>query len=380
MTIYNICPYIYYRNEQLLKDTCLVPYTFHKLYGYRVVLVTAKKEEYSYLEMLPGLELDIQPAAVNMEEWTKQCCTYIEKNYQSIDILFCFGSYSIYTEIVPLYKKLRKDGKVILKLDASPDWVDKIPVNREDYKSLYENCTVITCESKRIKRLLSRKWPYQIDYLTNGFLRLDDSCEESREIDYREKENIILTVGRIGSYHKANWVLLEAFAMCADCLKEWKVKLVGSIEPEFESYIKEYFVKFPDLRNRIIFTGKIADKHLLDKEYRAARIFALTSVSEGGSPNVFVEAAKRGCYIVCSDIAASEEMTNGGMCGKVFEINDVAGLSNILLEICNTDFEIVLKNNSREIVKYCERFFNYEVSMKKIMHLLESNESEVNYE
>lgn len=83
--------------------------------------------------------------------------------------------------------------------------------------------------------------------------------------------------------------------------------------------------------------------------------------------------------MVCSDIDDSEEITNSGSCGKVFEINDVAGLGNILQEICNTDFEIVLKNNCGEIVKYCEIFFNYEVSMKKIMHLLKSKGSEAKF-
>lgn len=90
---------------------------------------------------------------------------------------------------------------------------------------------------------------------------------------------------------KANGVLLEAFAVCAERLKEWKVRLVGDIEPEFETYIKEYFDRFPDLWDRIIFTGKIQDKQLLDKEYRKVKIFALASVSKG-FPIVFIEAAR----------------------------------------------------------------------------------------
>ena len=48
--------------------------------------MTASQEEYSYLEQLPGLVVDIQPAARDLQEWTKQCCTYIEEHYHSMDV------------------------------------------------------------------------------------------------------------------------------------------------------------------------------------------------------------------------------------------------------------------------------------------------------
>jgi glycosyltransferase involved in cell wall biosynthesis len=339
--------------------------------------VTAKKEEYTYLDLLPGLEIDIQPATTNMEKWTEQCCNYVKENYHKIDILFCFGSYTSYTKIVPLYKSLRRDGKVILKLDANSGWLDKISMENESYRNLYNNCSVITCESKKLKRLLSRKWPYKIDYVVNGYLDIEKSNDYLEKTSYCSKENIILTVGRIGTPQKANHILLEAFAMCSNELNGWKLKLVGSIEPEFEPYIESYFKHFPYLRDKVIFTGKIKDKGLLNEEYRKAKIFAMSSVYEGGTPNVFIEAARYGCYMICSDFDAADEFTNHRKCGEIFEINNTFKLRDILLKISKPEYEAVFQSNFYEIQKYRERYFNYEVMVKKLMHLLQIGEEKV---
>lgn len=194
--------------------------------------------------------------------------------------------------------------------------------------------------------------------------------------DYNSKENLIITVGRIGSPEKANHILLEAFAECADSIREWKLKLVGGIDPAFEKYIEEYFAKYPELKERVIFTGKIIEKDRLNEEYRKAKIFALTSTSEGGTPNVFVEAARNGCYMMCSNIDAADEFTNYGQCGKVFDVNDVNGLKNILLEVCKKEFEPDLKRSFIEIQKYCNRFFDYEKMVKKLVHLMKISKDE----
>lgn len=156
-TIYNICPYVAYRNEQLMKDTCLIPYMFHQRFGYEAVIVTAKREEFSYLKLLPGLRIDVQEDTDDINKWTDWCKEYIMKKHDEIDILFCFGSRAIYAELVPLYKSLNANGKVILKLDANSGWIDRIPAENEQFCRLYGGCDLITCESKRVKKLISEK-------------------------------------------------------------------------------------------------------------------------------------------------------------------------------------------------------------------------------
>lgn len=365
--IYNICPYTYYRNEQFMKDCVLLPYSFSKLYDIQTVIVTAKKEEFIYHKLLPGLIIDIAPAAETPKKWTEFACDYIRKNYRLIDMLFCFGSYETNQAIIPLYKSLRPEGRVILKLDINSGWADRLSLSIPELRAMYENCDLITCESKRMKKLLSEKWPYRIEYVVNGYL---DDITPIPHIAYKDKENTILTVGRLGIREKANHILVEAFIRCADRYPKWKLKLVGSIEAGFADYMDNVYKSYPHLKDRIILTGKILDKQILNEEYKRAKIFALTSIVEGGTPNVFSEAARNGCYMISSDIDAADEMTNWGRCGKKFKINDIDGLVQIFDEVLDDGFEPMMNKTCDNIQNYHRRYFDYKVMARKLMHLL----------
>ena len=109
-TLVALCPYVAYRNEQLLKDCVLIPYSFTNL-GYQVKLVTAKKEEFTYLKYLPKLEVDYAPL-LPREQWADYLVDYL-KNYQGkIDRLFCFGLYPDYGKAINYFKQ-HFDGQVI---------------------------------------------------------------------------------------------------------------------------------------------------------------------------------------------------------------------------------------------------------------------------
>lgn len=365
--IYNICPYTYYRNEQFMKDCILLPYTFSKIGDFQTIIVTAQNEEYTYLSLLPGLKLEIAPATRTSIQWIEFACSYVRQNYDKIDILFCFGSYDTNQKIIPLYKSLRPDGKVILKLDINSSWADRLSLNIPDLRKMYENSDLITCESKRMKKFLSEKWPYRIEYVPNGYL-VDVSPYDP--VSYHRKENTILTVGKLGSKAKANHILLEAFARCAERYPDWKVRLVGSIEPEFNQYIKEYYQTYPNLASRVLFTGKIVDKQQLNDEYRKAKIFVMTSISEGGTPNVFSEAARNGCYMISSEIDAADEMTNWGRCGKKFPVNSAEGLVNIFNEVLEEEYEPIMRVSCEVIQDYQRKYFDYRKMAKKLLHLL----------
>ena len=366
--IYNICPYTFYRNEQFMKDCILLPYTFSKLFDIQTVIVTAKSEEYTYLDLLPGLVVDVVPEADSPRQWVEFVCNYIRQNYHVIDILFCFGGYETNQNIIPLYKELRPDGKVILKLDINSGWADRLSLAIPELKAMYESCDLITCESKRMKKHLSEKWPYRIEYVVNGYL---EDITPLKQVSYEEKENIILTVGRIGTQQKANHILVEAFARCADRHPGWKLKLVGSIEPEFQRYMNEFYQRYPQFKDRVILTGKILDKNKLNDEYKRAKTFAITSSFEGGTPNVFSEAARNGCYIISSDIDAVDEMINWGKCGKKFKINDIDGLVEVFEVVLEESFELEMRQSCHVIQEYHRRNFDYKKMAKKLMHMLE---------
>ena len=365
--IYNIAPDMHYYNEHLMKDCCQLPYIYGRMYGYETVIITVKSGEYDYLKYMPDVIMQYMPEQEDIIAWTELCKEYIKQNINECDILYCFGIYYVYMDIVPLYKKLRPDGKVILKMDANAAWVDNMSFGNKLYSEFLKNCDYIGCECKKIKELLASKLPYKIEYLPNGFPYRYNHIK----CTYDDKQNTILYVGRVGDVDKQNQILLEAFARCAHMIPDWKLKLIGVIEDEFEYYIEEYFIKYPFLKGRVIFTGKIIDKQKLYNEYSCAKVFALTSKKEGGTPNVFGEAAAYGCYIICSDIDGSGDMTNWGTTGSVFPIGDIEALSDLLVKICNkekTDSSF-FKNKFESIQQYAEYYCNYNNIIKRVHYI-----------
>lgn len=363
--IYDIAPDMYYKNVHLMKDCCLIPYTFNKIFGYTPVIVTAENGDYTYLNDMPEYIMDFQPSFDSLDDWGKHCTQYVKDHYKDMDILFCFGPYPTYSELLPVYKKLRPDGKVILKLDANLEWMDRIPYKHPMYEAIFSNCDLITCECALVKKYISAKWPYKVDYVPNGFL----DVFPFPKTEYSLKENTILTVAEIGRNEKNHPLLLEAFAKCADMIPDWKLKLVGSIRDDFRTYIDNYYNIYPELRNRVIFTGPITDKNELYNEYAKAKVFALTSDFEG-MPNVFAEAARAGCYTVCSEIEAADEFIGFGKNGKKFPIGDTNRLSEIFIEICNESFESVFSENFSAIKDYANRYFRYETMVRKLHYMI----------
>lgn len=342
-------------NDQLLKDCCIIPYYYFKQFGRKIIIVTHKMGDYPYLNTyLKGAEIDfIEDLSGESEgDIVNGLCDYILKNAYDMDIIFLYGAYNQYFFELDTYRKLRPDGKVYLHLDANSGWMDRLPVQNSDYQRLFQLCDVISVESLKLQRLLNKKWNVKVEYIPNGYFEFFD---ESQELDYCQKENTILTVGRIGTKQKANEILLEAFAEVADRLPLWNVKLVGTIDNEFKSYQENYFIKYPKLKSRVIFAGPIYDKKKLFQEYKRAKIFVLSSVWEG-YPNVFAEAAINGCYIVSSDIDAAEDGTGNKQFGKIFPINDYKKLEDILLDICNNDEE--LKRGIKGIQEFIKNVFS----------------------
>jgi len=179
-------------------------------------------------------------------------------------------------------------------------------------------------------------------------------------------KNILICFLR-NSFQKATNILLEAFALIADQLPDWKLKLVGSIEESFHAYIHDFLTKYPHLKERIIFTGSISDKDLLFEEYYKAKVFTLTSVFEGGTPNVVSEALFAGCAIATTKFDAWEDAIDNGNCGMAAEINNVPEIANMLLTLCTNDS---LSGLSENAYHYALRNYDMEAIVSKLYEML----------
>lgn len=244
-------------------------------------------------------------------------------------------------------------------------WTDPV------FCQFMEQCDVIGAAGHVMQKHLNEKWPWEINYIPNGFYNFSD---KAWNIDFEKKENIILTVGRLGTPDKSTHILLEAFAKIERKIPYWKLHLICSVNQEFELYLLQFWRRFPNLRTRINFLGSITDRDILYTEYLRAKIFALPSIHEDGTPNEIAETLYAGNVIAITKIDEYQDAIGHGRCGFVSEINDVSGFSDILLKLCQ---DINLEKMCQYAYAYAQENFNMEKAVAKLYYLIFGEETSI---
>ncbi len=338
------------QNFHLTKDVGLIPYIFQKHLNYEVSILCGKNEEHYDEIMTKNINLNFMD--------NEDSVTLL---LQKTDILMLIGYYDFNLRMIEKFKAINPKGKIYLKLDLNINWLNGIGFNEKNI-NLLNNCTLISVESKNLKKIIDDTWPIKVQHIPNGFYDFFNSDI----IEYSHKENIILTVGRLGTYEKATEIIMEAFKIASEKIGDWKLKLIGSIEPGFNEYINNYLSAYPEVRDKVIFTGPIYDRQLLMEEYKKSKVFCLTSRVEAFA-QVFAEAAFNGNYIISSAVDGALDITADKKYGSIFPINDFEALSKELIAVCSD--EIVLKEvcnniqiNTRDNfdwIKICEKISSF---------------------
>lgn len=357
MKKYKMCviPAFPLENVQLLKDRVIFPYACFRAFGESLRLVTKSTGDYPYLSYLEGAQLVTLP---ENEPHMESAVNYITEHWEEIDLLFLFGARGEYMELARTYKSLHPDGIIYLKLDVNIDWANTFPLFHKPFADFIHHCDIISCEARRLQSFLYKKWQRPVDYIPNGVYY--PLYPEAANVRFEEKENIILTVGRLGTVQKNSLLLLYAYALAFPQLKEpWDLVMVGNVSPEFRADYEEFCERFSPLAPHIHLTGNIADKHTLHQYYKKANIFALSSRWEGGSPNVFSEAAVFGCSVITTGVDAAPDMTDNGRVGRISpDTEDIEGFAKELTALCNDP--VYLARNFHEMRTYIREFFDYE--------------------
>lgn len=337
-------------NVHLTKDVGQIPICLERDFGYETFLVTYRNGEYPYLlDEAKGLQLQF----ANQSIWGRivDGICFIWKNRKSIDILNVYHlnlSSFIWINFFRIVRK--KKALAYLKLDANHMEIEK--VQSKGLSALVKHITlqkadIISAESVIIKEALQKYSKTEILYIPNGYLPTQMPETESAI----SKENIILTVGRLGTYPKATELLVEAF-IHAEISTQWKLVLIGSMEEKFSEWIEQKIEKYPIIRDRVLMPGLIEDKRILREWYQKAKIFVLPSRYEG-FPLVLIEALLSGDYLITSDtvLAARDLIQNSGR-GMIFPSGFVDELQKVLEEATarDTDWDENAKQ-IRNIVK-----------------------------
>ena len=386
-------------NLELRKDPAQIPYHAYKELGYDSTLVSyyfpietgraggAMKspptdpktinKDYPFLRSeVAGLKMFFLGNKGRGKFYEHAVVDYLISNARKIDVLnlIHFGSENIFYCL--LYKMLNPWGKVYLKLDIDISFF-------ESQKSIFSTFSKIRFLEQllfwfffKLVTVVSAESKAGLDYFKNRFnpptekLILLPNGVDSEKIystvshikSFEEKENIVLTVGRIGNVQKNNELLMEAIAAIED-LKDWKFYFVGPIEKGFEQKIKTYFDNYPQLTNCVYFVGAVNNPTELYEYYNRAKVFCLTSRFEG-FPLVCCEAAFFGNYLLLSDkIYAFETLTDDGKNGEKFALN-CKELVGVLEKILSG--EIVISEYQTHIVYYAYQNLTWKSNIKTL--------------
>lgn len=249
----------------------------------------------------------------------------IKKDGKNIDVLILFHFPFEYTKLAYLYKKANPLGKLIIKLDYDPLQHQNIQYKQKNILKYYVKKILFNYLIKQINYFLVETETGYNHILTNKFFKKDISqnlikmpngydneksdCIE--RLTYDQKENFIISVGRIGSEQKNNEMLLSAVENME--LKDWKIVFIGHFTPEFKCLVDK-----SEKKKDILLLGEILDRVELFDWYNRAKVFCLTSRYEGFAL-VLPEAIGFFDYIISTDVGGVKDITQNGELGSIVD-------------------------------------------------------------
>lgn len=400
-------------NIHLTKDVGMIPYVLHRDFGYDSHLICYKNGNYPYLETeVSGLKLlfikkrkcfhleivkYINRKKTKFAKLLRSFCNIIDafpviiRYGKKIDIfqVYHLGSESII--IGSIYKIINRKGVLWLKLDMDNRIIESYEEYPKKSKILIKKLRhylfhkllsfyfdIISVESKKIYEFIRTKHPLfkkikeKIYCIPNG---VDMDNLAHLNINFTEKENTILHVGRIGTYQKATEIILEAFIKIARDFPSWKLILIGTMEDSFSDYFNNLLKKNEDIQNKIQYLGFVKSKKSLYEYYKKAKILAIPSRFESFGL-VATEAGLFGDVILGSDIPSIRDITNDGKFAYLCPIDDNERFIKTLRYMLSHEDEL------KEMSELSARFIKKEFSWNKIcsdLHKIILNKSINNY-
>ena len=381
VTIFPIC-----ENVHLTKDLGQIPFFLHHTHQYNSSIVSYKNNnEYTNLKgEVNGLELEFIEDTGRYIFLEKGVIKYIKQHAKEIDVLnlYILSKFSFVYGI--LYKKINPKGFLFLKLDGYNETFEegkkinystkflKNKILKYLEKKFIEKVDLITIENSLGVTLVKKKYPEITDkimYLPVGVNDLFLSQKFGATFkSFEQKENIILTVGRIGEEIKNNEMMLRALTQID--LKNWKMVFVGSINPSFKLFYEEWIKSYPQLKDKLIFTEEILDRETLYEWYNKAKIFCMTSWKESFCHSIG-EALYFGNYIIGTEgIVSMFDLTDNEKYGVILKANDDKALALKLQELIND--QTYLTNLYPQTINYAHQNFVWSKIVEKIHHRIEN--------
>ncbi|PKP49769.1 MAG: hypothetical protein CVT95_03115 [Bacteroidetes bacterium HGW-Bacteroidetes-12] len=344
------------QNVHLIKDVGQIANALGEHHDFDSTLVCYKNsDDYTYLKTeATSLKLDFISPKGRFLFLEKAVLNYLKIHAKKIDVLqlFHLTKETIYYTLY--FAFLNKKAKIYIKMDVYNETLEqdviysKKPIfqwiHKKAEKQFLKKITVISAENPTSLTLLKQKFPilqHKAILVTNGVNDLFLKTNFPTINSFEEKENIILSVGRIGAVDKNYEMLLDAFIQAK--LTGWKLILVGPIEVAFQEKVNQFFIENPILKTQIELVGNVEDRISLYNYYNRSKLFCLSSPQESFGI-AFVEALYFGNYLIgTTGMSSFEYITNNFTHGAWVNPNDTNKLIELLKEI--TTNQLLIEKN-----------------------------------
>ncbi len=354
-------------NVHLTKDVGLLPYYMQEVCGFDAALLGRFPEkEYPALQgEVHGLEIIQLEDLGSISFLEKAAMEYIKKEAKSIDVLQ-LSHLSRHTVLYGLlYKRHNPAGQLYLKLDA---YNDDLRTRKKYARSRLKNAILNRLEKRFFKFLdlvsienrpgysialeTYPEWDGKLIYLPPG---ANDRFLQKHFPKPVPKENMIVSVGRIGSPEKNYELLIRALPLLK--LDDWKMVIIGPVTKTFQEGWDEAKVKHPELAARIELLGSITDRKELYSYYQRSKVFFLPSRVESFGI-AFAEALYFGNLLAGhSGMYAFGDLSENGAFGMYYDDNDPDSFADSLHRAMNFASE---ENDIAETIRnFAEREFHW---------------------
>ncbi|WP_281238848.1 glycosyltransferase [Flavobacterium praedii] len=366
MTEKRLVSMFYFDKNVAGKDMFLVPKYLNDYLGMQGEIVyPINKENIDFNDNYRGMKLTPIKSLSKFHStiWSeKEMTWWLIKNAKRIDVLCLFWLNQRNVFFAKIYKLLNSKGICYIKGDLGYTDFSK-PTNkgfRRYFRNLFLKAVdVYSVETEvnyeAIKQgLLGEHLRKSTVLMSNGFdAKLFEELNITKR-EFNEKENLLITVGRLGTVQKNNEMMLEA--LDGVDMHDWKFMLIGSVEEKFLKTYNEFILKNPDKKEKVIITGAIYDRAILLDLYNKSKLFVLTSTWEGMA-NVFPEALAFGNYILTTNVSGAKEISDNGKLGKIIKIGDIDALRVALCDVFKS--KVDLETNYREAINFSDSSFNW---------------------
>jgi glycosyltransferase involved in cell wall biosynthesis len=357
----------------LYKDVGMVPVSLYEANGIECTILCLKNGEEEIPQEYRGIRIksfsrcgkSIFKRSFLNKFQKLPLIIYLMINIRKIDVLMLFHLTARTAFYTSFYKFLHPQGMVYVKLDMDEPSLNEIlslenSWEKKKLKRALKMADLISVETQIVYQklsfgLLGEDILGKLIYLPNG---VDNKGINEKNIcikSFSEKENIMITVGRIGTSQKNNDMLLEVLSNLD--LKDWKIFFIGPIEENFYEVINGFYNLYPDKKDKVVFTGRLEKREEIYQYFNRAKVFLLTSIRESFAI-VLVEAAYFGNYIVSTSVGASFDVTQNGRLGSIVDVNDKNALERELKKIIEREKDLFSYYDN--IIAYNRNYFLWE--------------------